>query len=472
MGTPPQDYFPSKQTKHGEVVQRTSVEDCVERKASASPESKDRIPRELPALTISSPSGVNSPTPVVRKIVKSGPKITIHGEDLVQEASMRLENVEPQFQDAETYDAVSTQEAADVDDAGYQSESSGDWFITPEVVHYTLHLSCPGIDVPSTDGHLRLNNRRSYADIEKQSSTLVETARDMPTDIKVLNFRHGYCVISTGKDDIKRKVTVTNLEEWTKMCLRLARDFHEGNHRKFKLSIYREYFELSIRPANPKDNFAADKRVELKRLMRQNLDEKDFINRSDLSKYTSDKMINAIVSRDPCWGSSPHCVKSESLVQEIKHKGARRLLAMCLLAEIDILCLKKLIEKGYNDISLPLASSGKALSVAEICCKRHEWQLGQLRSQYGSFQVAEFNVLGAHQELHSQSIVPVIPVDRWDSGLVSEEEQLEGKEEDIDDDLGGDRSARDRSIIGEGTHGWVYRVKIDPHQHSLSEVST
>ena len=397
----------------------------------------------------------------------------IHEEDASSEVSELSEDQAHQVHKTqiEDDDLISSQETTDFDDAERRSGSSENWFVVPETVRYTLHLICPGHHISHKEGHFKLSDRGSYEDIEKSARKFVEEARLVSDNAKVLNFRHGYCSISKGTDGIKRRISLTSFEEWGKICKSLARDWIDGDRRKFNLTIHREYFELSVRSTDPDETLAAIKRWELNELMATNIDEKRYICRGDLLKYTSDQMVRAIVTHDPCWGLPPRSEESDRLIQDIRQKGARRLLAMCVYGEVGMKCLKKLIDQGFNDRNLPVTALSTVASEVELCCRKHLKRWEYLRESQGIFQVAEFKTLGGHQEISSRTVIPVIPIDAGRYNL-AREAASRTSEEDFESPMSGGSSARDRAWIGEGAHGCVYRVRLDPNQHSLSEVST
>ena len=249
-----------------------------------------------------------------------------------------------------------------------------------------------------------------------------------------------------------------------RLCKILVREYRFGSDEEYDLVIHQEYFGLRIRPDEKSQmTFTNVKQWELERLIKNNIDDKPFISTADLQKYTSDQMVRAIVTHHSCWGSSPDPVEIENLVQAILQKKARKLLALCVYKHVDMKCLKKLIDVDRRyDNDLP--------STLKKCCEDHQKYPMKLSQYHGIFQVATFNTPGEYQQISSRDVLPVIPVDA-DGDKVVAEEMSRNSEEDPESPNIRSRAAKERAMIGLGSHGWVYRVRIDPYHHKISDVS-
>ena len=431
---------------------------CVlERKASISPEDQKREARQLPGLTISSPPGNSSSTTVGRKVRPSGPKIVIEEDSAASSLSQLDESI-----------TTLAQEHVESDDGDDQSLSSaegfGDGFLLPPCFRYTLCVTCLGQSTLFKEHDLYWNDPDSYRTFEQSASELAEEASGRLDETSIMTFRHGYCTISKGKDGAKRRLGLTSRDEWKRLCKTLVEDFNSGVGKPYKLVIYYEYFELRTRPDKAEImSFPVTKRWELKMLMKTNIDERKFISNADLQKYTSEQMIRAIVMNDPCWGPSPKLDDIEQLIQDILEKKAKNLLAMCVYARVDMKCLKYLINVGHHhDGNLPQSS--------KECCPAHQRYSMDILDEPENFQAAMFKTPGEHQKLPSQVIVPIIPIDS-DIDVRAAAKSSTDSDGDSDSPSLKSQSAKDRAMIGFGAHGRVYRVKIDPYHHKLSEVS-
>lgn len=345
-------------------------------------------------------------------------------------------------------------------DVRYRSESPGDGFVIPNTVAYTLYATFPGRQIPHSEGNLQTNSPESYQDIKNSARKLVEQNLGEPDDAKVLTFRYGYCIISKRGDSAKRRISLTSRNEWKHICRSLIADYSSGDHRKYDLAIHRGYFELPLRPKDLTP-FAHVKRWDFIELMKPNIDEKKYVSRADLQKYTSEQMVRAIVIHDPCW--APTSIGRDDLIQDILQKSARKLLAMCVYTQVSMKCLKKLIELGYRDQKLP--------RTLDECCEKHRKYPEDMLDHRGIFNAAEFKPPGEYQEIRSRVVVPAIPIDA-DRNDLKTGNASRTSEGDLDSPATGSRSARNLAMIGEGTHGCVYRVRIDPYHHTLSEASS
>lgn len=442
------------------ALEKKAVNSCTERKASISPDDdQPREARRLPGVMISSPSGNNSPAPLGRKVRPAGPKIVID-DDITDSTTPELSR-----------DMTSLhQEHAESDDGDNDSTSSvgssADGPLLPTSFKYALSVTCLAHKtVRKENYHLNWNDRNSYQDVEKNARQLAQEAIGETDEGVVVTFRYGFCTISKRKEVTKRRLIFISQEDCRRLCKMMITEFNFGSDKEYDLVIHQEYFKLRVRPDEADtETFEGVKLWELRNLMKTNIDDKKFISSADLQKYTSDEMVRAIVMHHSCWGPSPNRDEIEGLVQNILQKKARKLLALCVYAQVSMKCLKKLIEveRRYDD-DLP--------STLKKCCPKHRKRPDDsLVDHHGIFQAAVFNKPGEYQQMSSSLVVPIIPVDA-DGDAMDTTDVPSGSEDSSESSILSSRAARDRALIGYGSHGFVFRVKIDPYHHRLSDVS-
>ena len=348
--------------------------------------------------------------------------------------------------------------------AGSSADNSGDEAILPRTFQCTLCVTCLGYDTVRRKFDLHWNDPDSYQKFKQNAEDLAEEASRSEDETRVMTFLHGYCTISKGNEGVDQRLGLTSRSEWKRLRKNLVKYYNSGGKKIYEVVIYHEFIGLKSR-TDEADGipFLEAKRWELGWLMKTNIDDKKYISNAYLQKYTSEDMIRAIVTNDPCWGSSPNSDEIEQLIQDILRKEARKLLAMCVWAQVSMKCLKQLIDVGHHhDSDLPRNTKS--------CCKTHTRYNVDFLQYHGMFQAAEFKEPGEFQQLPSWKILPIIPIDP-DRDVPLSEETSKDSEGDPDSPIMRSRSAKDRAMIGSGAHGWVYRVKIDPYHHKLSKVS-
>ncbi|KAL9601655.1 MAG: hypothetical protein Q9219_002375 [cf. Caloplaca sp. 3 TL-2023] len=200
------------------------------------------------------------------------------------------------------------------------------------------------------------------------------------------------------------------------------------------------------------------KRGEIHDMLTTAFDGRIYISRLDLDEFTSRATINKIVVDDISLDMDEE--EKNIFVDRIFNHG-RTLFAMCLHAELQMDCLKTLLDRSIDD------GMGKLLTNEDLCHHRCRVRFCNLVNSQGSFRAAEFNEEGQYLEFPSQIVVPL---------------HYHGYEEDEDDLRHEDPSSeaspvkgpatisnklREKSRCGTGSYCDVYRITIDPGHHTL-----
>lgn len=197
--------------------------------------------------------------------------------------------------------------------------------------------------------------------------------------------------------------------------------------------------------------------------MSKGFDGRRYIPTSILSQVTSQEMIHEILREDPL-PDATHS-QQEEFTKCVLERG-RKLLAMVVSASLNISCLRRILDQGHSDQGL----LQRPLTDDDLCHKDYcDPSFGYLVQIQGGFSAARFLEKGQHQDLHKSTVIPI-------HYCSSDADQSLGEATKSRSEAGqrcqqeGEKEKKD-SYCGSGAYSSVYRVKIDPAHHSLSEVS-
>lgn len=138
---------------------------------------------------------------------------------------------------------------------------------------------------------------------------------------------------------------------------------------------------------------------------------------------------------------------------------------MSIDADLSMTYLKKLLDKNIDDSHLPLTKSHRCHGGKRDRCFKN---FDNLIKQQGRFRPARFDKPGEHQDLDHYTVVPLRfcpkaspPASAKGKGIghgLSNANEIKV-------------SDQDRAFCGSGAFSTVYRVRLDPHQHTLMRVS-
>lgn len=294
----------------------------------------------------------------------------------------------------------------------------------PSSVTYTLHITCDGSAIPveRSDLTVHYNDVHSYQAIEEIAQSCVKRENAGALMGKSLNFKYGNCTI-IGQDVDKIGVPLTTREDWNDVCTILTNYWASKVDRTLHVDIYRDYFSTRSRAASDV-SFAATKRSEIQALMKRASDNRRYIPRTALMRFTSPDNIREIIIQDPRLNLEPRA--KEDFVQTVQQK-ASCLLAMCVLAGLKMKCLKRLLDTGCSDTSLPLADG-------HCCHPECAPDFDNLVERQGGFRTANFDTVGQHQDFDPNVVIPIHyqPVDSNEDEFAKE-----GRRRDLENQLSG-----------------------------------
>ena len=262
-------------------------------------------------------------------------------------------------------------------------------------VSCTLHATFQGSKLAPINLTLPFNGTNSYQIIE-------DTAREHVTNTctealvgRGLNFKYGNCTI-IGASIEKDGVPLTTREDWDNVCTILTN--YEASHarRIFQLEVYRVYL-LSRSRAASDVSFAETKRAELRELMEKTSDNKKYIPRIALLRFTSPDNIREIIIEDTHLRMESE--EKEEFIKTVQEK-ARCLLALCVFAGFKMECLNVLLANGCTDGTDPIEES-------HCCHKRCATAFDNLIEKQGAFKAVRFNTVGQHRNFDSKMVIPI-----------------------------------------------------------------
>ena len=307
---------------------------------------------------------------------------------------------------------------------------------------------------------LQVNDPSSYSEIDRATKACVRERFEPQLADKSLNYRNGECTI-IGDNGDKHIHGLSSQEEWKDIC-NIVKVCISNRRFSFHLRIKRDFFGLSTR-RDDEDSFASLKRMEIFRSMRTAFDGRRYIALTDLSRITSTEAVQQILEEAPIPELKP--CQQKAFVHHVLLSG-RKLLAMCIYAQLRMTCLKKLMDKGHDDNSLlttPLVDD-------DFCHEKCQPSFAALVQWQGGFTAAEFLISGQNQFLSPSTVVPIHYHPNQTDTVHAFNEVLSTKIE-VKGVRNDDHAiSRQNAFCGSGAYSNVYRVKIDPAHHMLSKV--
>lgn len=407
----------------------------------------DQSRRESPILELLNKSTVDgSDTGQISSPAR--PTIVVHGAETPHSGSTE-KTPEP------ATDEVS-EKGSDASSSRQDNPTPTEGLYIPETINCNLRVIF-GDSKLTTELSVPLHTPKSYQTIETVAEKQVKTLPAKSAGRKDLKFFHGSCTIFSDKGTITRH-PLRSLEDWTEVNKTIVGYWNLHTHERLRLCISRQYLASQQQPMKG-DSFAEVKSLEIDDLMKQTWEKKDYIPHNALEMAISDETIYWIIKEDP----------PESLPQEEQdafihrvHAEGRILLAMCVHASLGMECLKKLLESGVKDSTLPL--DGKFQ-----CHERCRGKLRKLFPTRGGYQAERF-VEGEHKTLPPQAVVPLhfCPTVIGKDDLDREVAEAYG---DLSQNLQSEEAVNKQNAwCGSGAYSNVYCVKLNPNHHSLSVV--
>ena len=303
-----------------------------------------------------------------------------------------------------------------------------------------------------------LHEPESYQEIEKVAEKYANALSAETIGPKELKFSYGRCTI-VSDNGTKTRLPLRFQEDWTKVYKAIVEYWASHTHGRLHLCISRLYLACQDQPGEEK-SFAGVKGLEIEDLMKRTWEKKDYIPHNVLETIISDQTIHWIIKKNP-----PKSVPrddQDAFIKRVQAEG-RILLAMCVHVDLEMECLKKLLDGGWKD-------SGPPLDEESRCHRDCRRKFKQLLQEQGGYRAARF-AEGEHKTLHSHTVVPLHfcsrahgkdDLDREVTEVFSNESQISNSEES---------AIKAAAFCGSGGYSNVYCVKMDPNHHSLSPVS-
>lgn len=231
-------------------------------------------------------------------------------------------------------------------------------------------------------------------------------------------------------------------EQWNEVSSLLVGAFVVKHpYERFYLEIEWEYSSLQIEP-DEGQSFVDMIKSEIFKKMDRNFDGREYIPRTDLIRIMSFSCIERIITEDTSLADLSYHDK-QRFVKEVQ-LGASRLQALCISLRIDMACLRAIM--GKESASRP----GKKIVDLDLPLKdkdcpdtKYEVDFSNIKLRQGGFIAHKFDKGAAHENIPKDIVLPI----RFDMS----------------------QDSLDR--LGSGGSGQVYRVRIDPDHHTLSNVS-
>ncbi|KAL9119692.1 MAG: hypothetical protein Q9187_003751 [Circinaria calcarea] len=330
--------------------------------------------------------------------------------------------------------------------------------IIPETVSYTLHITFEGKPLQQViEGTVLVNDGSGYRQIERIAGQQLRDRHPDSLASRELNFRHGSCkIVSDGSYETIH--TLTSQEDWRKVCIALINSWTTQSHQSLRLVISRDYFTLQTH-ALGKDSFSSTKRYEIDGLMKPSTSLKFYIPRIDLIRVTSADSIRQIILEDESLNLGDN--EKESFIKGVQQR-AGKLLAMCVLARLGMDCLRTLMDAGLTDGSLPLKERDR-------CHQKCSADFRNLLEKQGGFMAPVFNNIGEHKALHSCVVVPLRFYPREQVTGANPEDETGSSNGSAPPLINEDDAEKRKAYCGHGAFSEVYRVRMDPDHHKLSQ---
>ena len=303
-----------------------------------------------------------------------------------------------------------------------------------------------------------LHEPESYQRIEGEAETHAKILSAKSIGSKELKFSYGNCTI-VSHTGTKTRHPLRSAEDWSKVYKAVVGYWNSQTREVFRLFISRHYLVSQEKPIVGK-SFAKEKKLEIYDRLQTAWEKETYIARNVLEMVISDEAIKGIIKEGPPNGLTQE--QQDAFILDVQAKG-RILSAMCINASLTMDCLKKLLDSGLKDSTLPLEEKNQ-------CHRDCRAEFAKLVKCQGGFQAERF-VVGEHKTLHSHAVVPLHFCSRADAKGDIDREVTEICGDKAQSSPKKERASKEDAWCGAGAYSNVYCVKLNPDHHSLSEVS-
>ncbi|KAL2047079.1 hypothetical protein N7G274_001098 [Stereocaulon virgatum] len=396
--------------------------------------------------------------PAVPQIVVDRPESSVGSDEATSEGLSFPAN--RQGFDDSLHSFPSSRESLDSESSVSRPGSPGPAFI-PSRITYSLHTTFEDSEpyIHGDELTASLNDAESYCVIETIAQRYAQKVYGNSLGQKDLSFRYGNCTL-LGEKGFKCRRPLRSLEDWGAICKVIAGYWTANSSRTLSLEILREYASYQSRATN-EATLTEAKRMDIHDLMKRYSHKslgRPYIPHTDLEKVIPKNMVPEIINEDQCKGMDPS--NKAAFIEDVQSRG-RKLLVMFVHNELHMECLKKLLDSGYDDTSLPLTSEA-------LCHKRCGPKFDAFIDRQGAYLAARFNKVGEHQDFDHHVVIPIhfCPKDVKPTDLASDmDTRSDGGNRNA---YGRQATAKDRALCGSGAYSSVFRVRLHPNHHALS----
>ena len=315
---------------------------------------------------------------------------------------------------------------------------------------------------------MHLKNHSSYEDIAIIAEECVK-AQFGHTALagRSVHFRSGECTIICKNNDKsicdRHTKCLSNLANWEDICTVIASLSKSSRSQDIHLDIFREYYGLLVQEVDEEgfeEGFAKAKVSEIYDLMKTTFDGKRYLSRLDVLRVASKDMVRETINEDPT--IQPE--EKEPFIQLVCER-APKLLTMCVLARMQMSCLKLLLEKGQDDNTNPLKEERR-------CHESCSLDFSNLLWGYRALNAATFFRPGIHEKFSRGTVLPIQYYPEVGDPTISRAQGTSGAADtDFEYDEENEGSNKNKAFRGFGDFTRVHRVRLDPAHHNLTKVS-
>ena len=256
--------------------------------------------------------------------------------------------------------------------------------------------------------------------------------------------------IST-EQEIESK-TLHQVEEWVEVPQVLILRFKgKYTYDDFHLDIRWDYSGF-VKPTGDDKQYTKAVKIIIDEKMRTNWNDEHYIPRIDLYEILQDDTVSRLIHCDRSIsafardGNSTSPFDIDRFIQKVSDLGTR-ILAICIYAELPLICIKFMLDSGKCDASLPFGPN-------DMCLPR------EYSAAYKTFKMWQGSFVAHHFEPQANNSSR-----RKDCEQTLPYREIKAK---VVMPICFDKT---KDLVGNGSYGDVYRVTIDPDHHYFDPVS-
>ena len=394
------------------------------------------------------------------------PRISISKAALSESLHKPIPAIRRAVSSEDSYDWPQDTDRAANTDHNTRWYNPADDYKTLDNVTYSLHITFEGQEVSNNYNKVSIHpkNPPNHKDIASMAEGCVKAQLGHTALVgKSLSFRLGECAITyEGCDNSlghRHTQALSTDADWNYLYSVLENPWTSSGSNGIHLDIHYEYCGLLIERVG-EGKFAKAKRTEIYNLSKTAFDGRRYLPRSDLLKVASKDMVREVITDDP----TIQPMEKETFILKVCER-APKLLTMCVLAQMQMRCLKVLLEKGQDDNTTPLKEEHR-------CHQGCAQDFDDLLRWYEGLNAATFLRPGEHQKLRDKRVLPVHYHPKEEDQMAKRTEGPKAEcEEENESDEEDKSSDKTKAWCGSGAHSKVYRVRLDPAHHNLTKVS-